>query len=305
MRDRAKRVIKRVRRSKEQIEADKLAKAEVVVETKTEIEPVTVDGPDYLSLLNDEDKPQPVVEAKIETLPPITPTEPAIQPVVVTEPEKEPLTQTQIDKMRGLLGLKPKPQVEFKAEGGRRWWLFGLGIVAILIGLAGFAAFTTNRNSVIGMGAIMAIIGGGIAVKYGLETKEAGVTFIERDAKGKLVKLNANACNIYPDRIEFEEMPEDQLKGFPRRIYPLKGLYYVNIWGTAFGGRDDRLLPLKLPDTQYRDPREFANNLNIPAHRRLAERKVGLFQKIAPWIIVAGYGVVAFLWVATTKPPTP
>ena len=54
-----------------------------------------------------------------------------------------------------------------------------------------------------------------------------------------------------------------------------------------------------LPDTQYRDPREFANNLNIPAHRKLAQRRASLVQKVAPFAIVAGIGIMGFLFIVS------
>jgi cytoskeletal protein RodZ len=72
--------------------------------------------------------------------------------------------------------------------------------------------------------------------------------------------------------------------------------------------KDERLNTFKqfsLPDTKYRDPREFANNLNIPAHRALAQREASLLQKIAPWALVGAIGIWLIFMIATANPPPP
>lgn len=216
--------------------------------------------------------------------------------VVEAPPEPQPVIEqpVEVEVPASKAGKKPEAPVE-QVGGGRKLWLAGAGAVGIVLGFIGMMSYGDSRNMVIGFIAVVAFIGGGFAIYYGLKRQEAVLHIKTR--KGKAPPLLANAICIYPDHIEFENIEdEDMLTFHPRRLRNDNKYYYVFIDGTAWGGEDHKLRQFLLPDTQYRDPREFANILNIPAHRKLAERRATMWEKISPLILVAAIGIVGFLF---------
>lgn len=226
------------------------------------------------------------------------------------------MTQSVKDRLSDILKAEPTAKAEVKAEvkspetkpivkvrttGGRRWWLAGVGLAILAIAFYGISSFGESRNTLVGFISVMVLGGGAVCVYYGLKKSSEGMQFVRMGSKkGKTELVIANSLNIYPDHVEFENVQDDKCLGQPRKCRNDGKHYYVHIWNAACGELpcDDvdkntsHLTKFILPDTQYRDPREFANNLNIPAHRRLAQRRAGLMEKIAPWIIVAAIAIV-------------
>lgn len=206
---------------------------------------------------------------------------------------------------------KPKPKpVQIKEVGGRRWWLVGIGVLMVLVGLAGFVYFVGHPNNFIGMAAIASLFGGCAVVWWGLQNREAGMVITQAGKKVKKVEVNANSLNIYygnPGVVKFEELSESELLGTPHKCRNNNKYYYVHISDCAYSVKkpepDCKLIEFNLPDTQYRSPGEFALNLSIPAHRRLAQRKSTLLEKISPIIIVAAIIISGVIWIATTPAP--
>jgi len=110
-----------------------------------------------------------------------------------------------------------------------------------------------------------------------------------------------NSMNIYPadeGGVVFENTakPEGQPKICENDGKP----YFVHIWDIA----TKRLRPFMLPDTQYYDPRVFAERvLELPAHRRIFQRKQTVMQKLKPAIL---FLLIIALWIANlTIAPAP
>lgn len=211
---------------------------------------------------------------------------------VETKPEAKPVDTP-----------KPQSKKQIIKTGGRRWWLVGIGAAAIVGCFFLFSAMGTNQ--VFAFIAVFGIISGGIAVYLGQKKHDEGILIVAAGSTGgkKAVKLKtANSLNIYPKAIKFEQLPDEDLKGYPHKCRNDGKYYYVNIDGSCWGCKDDAgiLKPLLLPDTQYRDPREYANNINIPAHRRLAQRKASLLEKLSPVIILAAMGILWLIWITTS-----
>jgi hypothetical protein len=191
-----------------------------------------------------------------------------------------------------------------KKVGGRRWWLLGSGLVIAGLGITGFIIYALTMNMGIGAPSVFMLVGGCVAAYYGYQPRDEGIVLT---ASGKNIKpIEANAFNIYRDRLVFEKMDDSTLLGQPRKCRNDNKYYYVHTTGDAWRGKDsdaNKLIAFTLPDTQYRNPTEFANNLNIPAHRELAKKRSTLFQKLSPALILVGMMIVFILWVATSPPP--
>lgn len=202
-----------------------------------------------------------------------------------------------------------RPPVQARAVGGRRWWLAGIGAAGILLG--GYVFLNLGAgNKTMGMVGALTAIGGIAAAVYGLRKTGEGMVFVQKGKK-RVKGFVANCLTLRPDKIAFENLPDDQLLGMPRKCRNDNQYYHVLEWKNEVRLPDGKLVTpagfveFKLPDTRYRDPKEFANNINIPAHRRLAQRKANLFEKIAPGLIVVAIVIVGIILIAHTKPPEP
>jgi len=96
-------------------------------------------------------------------------------------------------------------------------------------------------------------------------------------------RKNPDTGKIYPEKVAFEMILKPE--GQPQQCTNNGKWYYVHIWDIA----KQRLVPFALPDSQYFDPREFANVIKMPAHMKLFERQASLLQKIAPWVMVIAF----------------
>jgi hypothetical protein len=158
----------------------------------------------------------------------------------------------------------------------------------------------------VGFISIVALIGGGACMYFGWKSNNEYISFSSNNPldKSRDKTFIANSMVIYPNQLKFENLPEPALLGQPRRCRNDNKFYYVLIEGSAFKGKKPgELVEFTLPDTQYRDPREFANNLNIPAHRRLAQRKANVLEKFSPLIIIGAMIIIGIVWVATNPAP--
>jgi len=186
-----------------------------------------------------------------------------------------------------------KGKSKIKKTGGRRWWLAGVGVAALALAFYFMMLYSQDRsNLVVAMGFILALLGGGAGIYFGLKKQSVGIVL----APGVKSIKEANCLNIYPDRIEFAKLVEKKLLGQPQRCHNDNQYYHIHILDEA----TEKLKAFILPDTQYRDPREFANNLNIPATRELMKGEATLIQKIAPFALVAGIGIVGFMFLVIT-----
>jgi hypothetical protein len=261
--------------------------------------------------VTDSVKPPVQTVANSEPLPPIIPE----QVVQNLRNLRKPAKKSGFDLM-DFLGLKsskpisPKvniaPAIKTQRIGGRKWWLIAIGAAVMVLGFVGVFSYIQNMSAMVGFISVVGLIGGGTAMYFGWKSNDEAITFASNNPLDKSRDKNfiANSMNIYPNQLKFESLPENALLGQPRLCRNDKKFYYIHMEGTAFKGKESgKLIPFALPDTQYRDPREFANNLNIPAHRRLAQRKANLFEKLSPLIIIGAMIIIGIVWVATSPAP--
>lgn len=185
---------------------------------------------------------------------------------------------------------------EIKKAGGRRWWMVGVGVALIVLALFLATMWGQNRdNMLLALLTIMMLPGGALLAYRGFKKTDSGI--IISPGSGEKITGPVNSLNIYPDRIAFTWLETPQ--GQPQQCLNDHQYYYVHIFDESSGN----LKPFTLPDTRYRDPREFANVINLPANRRLLRRKVSLAQKIAPWALVVAMAIMGFIFIATAPPP--
>lgn len=208
--------------------------------------------------------------------------------------------------------VKPSEETKVK-KNYRKVLMIAGGIGTSVISFIPLMIYFTNPTQmVLGVVGLFGFIGGGIVSYLGFKKDDPGVMITKVD--GKQVKINANSLVIADDKIQFVD--SSLHPPWQRRKCRNDGkFYFVYIEETnpnskltlyePITGNTKKFRQFVLPDTQYRDPREFANNLNIPAHRRLAQREASLLQKIAPFAIVAAIGIVVLLIIATSNPPAP
>lgn len=113
-------------------------------------------------------------------------------------------------------------------------------------------------------------------------------------------KEQVNSMNIYPAEkggIKFEDMAKPE--GQPRVCVNDSKPYFVHIWDED----KKRLAPFNLPDQQYYDPRVFAERvLELPAHRKIFQRKQTLLQKLSPFILILVIFAEWLIIITTTSP---
>ena len=190
-----------------------------------------------------------------------------------------------------MFGLKIDKKAEasdIQQTSNRKWWLIGLGIAVIGLGLfLGMLWGQQRDNILLAFLTLIMLPGGGYLAYRGWGKRDEGL--IITPGGQKFVAGPVNSINISPDSIDFVMVKEP--KGHPQEVLNFHKYFYVNIFDEESGGYK----PLTLPDTKYRDPREMANILNLPAHRRLISRRPSLVQKIAPFAILIAICIVGFL----------
>lgn len=177
------------------------------------------------------------------------------------------------------------------------------GLVALAVGFFLTILWTENRaNLFFTMGVIVTWPGGVYLIYHGIRGPEHDVVIVGSDKPtGEVNSLNVYAKKdessgkIYPEKVAFEMVYKPL--GQPQQCTNNGKWYYVHIWDIA----KQKLVPFVLPDSQYFDPREFANVINMPAHKRLFEHQASMLQKIAPWIMVVAF-MVSILGMVMTAP---
>lgn len=177
------------------------------------------------------------------------------------------------------------------------------GIVALGLVVPLYQLYLIDRaNPLVVVGLIGCFIGSGFLLHRGWRAgrqEEAVIVGAEKPA-GPINSLNIYARKdedtgqIYPEKIAFEWV--DEPEGQPWQCLDDGNWYHLNIWDIVAG----KLKPFILPDSQYFDPREFANVITMPAHKKLFERRQSLFQKIAPWIMIVAFLISIFGLLVTT-----
>lgn len=177
------------------------------------------------------------------------------------------------------------------------------GLLVLVVGYFCALLWSGQRDNIFLTIGIIVIWPGGVYLLYrGMRSPERDVVIVGSDKPsiGEVnslniyAKMNKDTGKLYPEKVTFEMLlhPEGQ----PQQCTNNGKWYYVHIWDIA----KRRLKPFALPDSQYFDPREFANVIMMPAHKRLFERQASMFQKIAPWIMVfAFFGSIIGMVVTT------
>lgn len=210
-----------------------------------------------------------------------------LAPKAVAEP-----TAKDIEKIK-----RPLPLKQLAYIGG--------GATSLVVGFIIATAWAVDRSSLLlTMGVIIFWPGGAYLLYRGLKkTDSEEVVIVGADKPTSIVNsLNIYAIKdeetdkIYPQKVVFEWV--EKPKGQPQQCLNNNRWYYVHIW-------DIEKLILKaftLPDTQYFDPREFANVIVMPAHKKLFERQATFMQKIGPFVMVLAFMASIFGMLVTTPP---
>lgn len=256
-------------------------------------------------------------QATVDTqVPEITPSAPLSPEPVAVEVETDTLEPRKKEKRSfWSLGTATKREKREKLEkreitnkSGRRLWLSLLGLAGMAVGVYLFGVWNAQpQNTILGLATVSLILGGAYVVYLGFKRRDSVVVVnAGGDKPGNKIanslniyaRRNEATKQIYPEKVVFE-LVEKPL-GQPQQCTNNSKWYYVHMWDIDKG----ILTPFVLPDSQYFDPREFANVIKMPAHKKLFERRVTLLQQIAPWAMVVAFVVAIIGFIATTPPPT-
>lgn len=194
-----------------------------------------------------------------------------------------------------------------KIEKKNRWfqisklqaiYLIG-GVLALLLGFWMGSLWGTSRdNLMLALLTILLLPAGAFLIYKGIKRPEVAAVIVGAKAPIGVV----NSVNIYakkdengklmPERVAFENVKKPL--GQPQQCVNNGNWYFVHIFDLVTG----KLKPFVLPDSQYFDPAEFANVINMPAHKKLFTQKVSLLQKIAPGILLVAFIASAIALVA-------
>lgn len=205
--------------------------------------------------------------------------------VEMVEPETKQEVKT--DTKLGVAGNNYKTP-------GRKWWMVVAGLGLIVVAFIAGAAWGQSRGNMLFALVVIALLPAGVLlIRQGLKVGESEAVIVGPGGVVKKFAGPANSLNIYAkkrnekqivaDRVAFEWM--DNPLGQPQQCINDGKWYHVHLW------LPDTLTyeAFILPDSQYFDPREFANVITMPAHRKLFESQASLLQKIAPWVMVVAF----------------
>ncbi len=176
-------------------------------------------------------------------------------------------------------------------------WSFLLPSVGLIYlgGWAGMAWGADHTQTILAFGSIGIPLGAALGY-WVISKRETDSSLIVIEGGEPRFKGVANSLNIYaekdkatgkirPLKVAFEWV--ERPLGQPYKCLNNDGFFYVHLWNIA----KQCLEPFILPDSQYFDPDEFANVLQMPAHRKLFAQQVSMFQKIAIWALVLALGI--------------
>jgi len=199
----------------------------------------------------------------------------------------------------------PKPEKRDRSFN-KRWIWLGLGIVLVAVGvLIGFIWFA-NKNMLLGVLTISLVSTGIYLIFQNLRNfkEEDNIVRIEGFKRDK---KPANCLNIYvrkdpvtgkpyPEKILFENLKKDQLRGQPQQCLNDDKWYYVNWWDLG----KESLVPLIVPDTVYTPPSLLARYIQIPAQRKYMRHRETWQKYIGPGIVavMCGIGMIVIIALA-------
>lgn len=183
----------------------------------------------------------------------------------------------------------------------KRWLCLAGGAIMLFLAVLMAMGYSENRASMIlAMGFIVFLPGGIFLLYRGIIKSDTEAVIVGVDKPTEKVNcLNIYAAKdkdtekIYPVKVAFEW--QDNPTGQPQQCLNNNKWYHVNIFDIS----KEELVRFSLPDSQYFDPREFANVITMPAHKKLFERQASLLQKVAPWVMVIAFCASLFGMVAT------
>lgn len=179
------------------------------------------------------------------------------------------------------------------------------GVLLLILGFWIATLWSGQRDNLLLTVAVTAMLPGGAYLIYrGLQKSDQEVVIVGTEKPTtKVNSLNIYATKdddtgkVYPQKIAFEWV--DNPKGQPQQCLNNSQWYYVHMADVLTG----ELKALILPDSQYFDPREFANVIKMPAHNKLFERKASMLQKVAPWVMVVAFIASLFGMLVTAPAP--
>jgi len=195
-----------------------------------------------------------------------------------------------------------------KVNNRNKWLMVGSGGVLCVVAIGMLVVYIGNpQQMVMGAVGVFGLIDGAVVVYLGLKR---GEVVTHAAIMGRDLISDANTLLVQRDRLEYANVDQKLIpEDYQWRKCRNDGIFYrvliqaIDNAKSAVEYNGRTFNEFILPDTQYRDPREFANNLNIPSHRRLAKRKATLIQNIAPWILVVAIIIMGIIFVMNTPPP--
>jgi len=201
------------------------------------------------------------------------------------------------------LELNPKSSAikRFFKRNFRQYAFIAAGLILAVIFFFFASLYGQQRdNMFLAMGVVVTLPGSIFLIWRGFRRPDLEAVIVgSNKPTTKVNSLNIYAYKdgdtglIYPKKIAFEWI--DKPKGQPQQCLNNNNWYYVNVYDL----KEEVLKPMVLPDRQYFDPREFANVIKMPAHKRLFERQISLIQKVGPWVMVIAFMASLFGMIAT------
>lgn len=169
----------------------------------------------------------------------------------------------------------------------KKWYWIGGAVALVVIAFIFAGMWSQNRSNPFLAFLFVANIFGAFYLYYrSRQTEEGGLTL-----DGAKVE-NANCVNFYPGHFEFAFMAKKDLLGLPKQFTNDGKWYHVHKWNEQKRCFEEYTLPDKCV---YYDTKEYANVHVLRAHQRLAIRKAGTMQKVAPVLLGVVDCIVLFI----------
>ncbi len=253
-----------------------------------------------------------VAEIIGEPLKAVIGTESVISPAVTIIPETPPAeVKTPVSTWRRLVSMfhkAKKAPAAPKKLATRRWWLAGIGLLSLALGVWLGAYFLEHPKDIfVGLGsfgsfgvAAYLIYGGVKRRDGGLILKGAGVYTSKENTINICVKWDAGKGRYKPDRIEFIEVKDP--KGTYTEITNLNKWFYINDVRLQADGTIESK-PWELPDGEYLSPRKYTIPLIMKSNERYEKflRSSSLFKKVSVGLMVLAFAVMTVFFFATVS----